>query len=230
MREVDRLAVEVYGLQIEQMMENAGRHLAELTRRLAGGSVHDTRIAVAIGKGNNGGGGMVAARHLHNWGADVTTLLPEVGLSGVPAAQLRILRAFRIKAETGADAVRRLADWTRPLVLDALIGYGLTGNPRGWSAAMIDAVNANAATVIALDVPSGLDATSGVVHAPCIKATATMTLALPKTGLLMTAARDVVGAMYLADIGIPATLYTTIGLEVPHLFSRDPIVRLISNE
>jgi NAD(P)H-hydrate epimerase len=230
MREVDRLTVEIYGLQIEQMMENAGRHLAELARRLAGGSVRGTRIAVVIGKGNNGGGGMVAARHLHNWGADVTALLPEVGLSGVPAAQRRILRAFLIEEETEADAVRHLADWTGPLVLDALIGYGLTGNPRGLSAAMIDAVNASAATVIALDVPSGLDATSGVVHTPCVKATATMTLALPKTGLLMTEARDVVGALYLTDIGIPAALYMAIGLEVPHLFNRDPVVRLRSNE
>lgn len=229
MREVDRLAVEVYGLQIEQMMENAGRHLAELTRRWVGGTVCGTRVAVAIGKGNNGGGGMVAARHLHNWGADVTVLLPDEGLSGVPAAQLRIIRAFPLEEARGADAVRRLAGWAGPLVLDALIGYGLSGAPRGWSAAMVDAVNASAATVIALDVPSGLDATSGVVHSPCVKATATLTLALPKTGLLVPEARDVVGALYLADIGIPAAWYTGIGLEVPPLFTRDPVVRLRSN-
>ena len=92
--------------------------------------------------------------------------------------------------------------------------------------APVDAVNACTATVIALDVPSGLDAISGIIHTPCVKATATLTLALPKTGLLMPGARDVVDTLYLADIGIPPSLYTAIGLEVPPLFSRDTIVRL----
>jgi NAD(P)H-hydrate epimerase len=71
MVEVDRLMIEAYDIQLIQMMENAGRNLAELGRRMLGGDVRSKRIAVLCGAGNNGGGGMVAARHLHNWGADI---------------------------------------------------------------------------------------------------------------------------------------------------------------
>ena len=71
MIQVDRLMIEEYGIQLIQMMENAGKSLAELSRNLLGDDVQDKNIAVICGAGNNGGGGMVAARHLHNWGANI---------------------------------------------------------------------------------------------------------------------------------------------------------------
>ena len=87
MIEVDRLMVAEFGIQLIQMMENAGKNLAELSRRMLGGDVYSKRIAVLCGAGNNGGGGMVAARHLHNWGAEVALIVTanQDQIKGVPA-------------------------------------------------------------------------------------------------------------------------------------------------
>lgn len=224
MIEVDRLMVEAYGIQLIQMMENAGRSLAELSRRRLGGDVRSKRIAILCGAGNNGGGGMVAARHLQNWGAAVqVTVVPGPGrLKGVPARQWRILAALGLQSKADPDLAQ--AD----LVLDALIGYGLTGNPRGPVAAWIERINASGRPALALDVPSGLDGTSGVPASPCVRAAATLTLALPKTGLLSPQARPFVGDLYLADIGVPPQLYAapSLGLQVGPLFADDTILRL----
>jgi len=92
MREVDRLMIEKYGIQLLQMMENAGRNLAELARRFLDGSVSGKQIIVVAGKGNNGGGVLVAARHLYNWGAQITVLLQTEELSGIPELQWNILK------------------------------------------------------------------------------------------------------------------------------------------
>jgi NAD(P)H-hydrate epimerase len=112
------------------------------------------------------------------------------------------------------------------LVLDALVGYSLRGAPRGATAALIETANALPAPVLALDVPSGLDATTGQTHRPSIHATATLTLALPKTGLRTRAAAGAVGDLYLADISVPPALYAqpTLDLPVPPLFARGDVL------
>src|SRR5512137_653257 len=117
MRDVDRLMVETYHISLEQMMENAGHNLAELARRRLAGKAAGKTITVLCGPGNNGGGGMVAARHLHNWGADVRLVLAAepARLKPVPRKQWAILQAMgleRPKADPGP------AD----LVVDALLG------------------------------------------------------------------------------------------------------------
>ena len=227
MRRVDRLMVETYGIQLLQMMENAGRNLAELGRRLMGNSVLGKRVIVAVGKGNNGGGGMVAARHLSNWGATVTVLVEAAAaLSDVPALQWKTLMTLPIEGMEGDAALEFLSADVGGLVVDALIGYGLSGNPRGWTAGMIERINALSAPVVALDVPSGLDATTGEAYTPCIRATATMTLALPKTGLGKSKAKDFVGSLYLADIGVPPALYREIGLDVGSIFIHHSLISL----
>jgi NAD(P)H-hydrate epimerase len=227
MREVDRLAVERYGMQILQMMENAGRCLAELVRRHLGGSVLGKHLIVAVSKGNNGGGGMVAARHLSNWGANVTVLLESETLSGAPALQWEILKRLPIQRVLAQAAVASLSAAQVDLVVDALIGYGLSGSPRGWVAQVIRAINALNLPVIALDIPSGLDVTSGRVYDPCIRATATLTLALPKTGLVKPEARSAVGALYLADIGIPDVLYKAMRIEIRiPIFAHSTLIKL----
>jgi len=225
MREVDRLMVEKYGIQLIQMMENAGWNLAELARRLLGNSVAKKQLFVAVGKGNNGGGGMVAARHLYNWGAEVTVLLPNEVHSGVPETQRTILQKLPVEMKKGETTFQHLSRGGADMVIDTLIGYGLSGNPRGWTSEMIEAINALDLPVLALDVPSGLDATSGEIYSPCVKATATMTLALPKTGLVRPEAREVVGSLYLADIGVPDVLYEEMGIAVGSVFLHDTIVK-----
>lgn len=228
MREVDRLMIHKYGIELIQMMENAGRNLADLATGFLGSSAGGKRVIVASGKGNNGGGGLAAARHLSNWGAKVTVLVPgAAAFSGVSKHQWEILARLPVETIVGADAEALLNSADSDLVIDALVGYSLSGNPRGWLRNIIKAINGLDVPVMALDVPSGLDATTGKVFEPCIEASATMTLALPKTGLLEKEARRVTGTLYLADIGVPAALYEQMGLVVGPVFSERRIVKLL---
>lgn len=224
MVEVDRLMIEEYGIQLIQMMENAGRNLAELSRRMLGGDVRSKRIAVLCGTGNNGGGGMVAARHLHNMGAEILLkVLPHRGkLKNVPAHQFYSLEKMGISGKEAIDL--NMVD----LVIDAMIGYGLAGDPHGLIADWIQRLNDVPQPVLALDTPSGLNSTTGIPGNPCIRATATMTLALPKIGLRATLAQPFVGDLYLADIGVPPELYAapSLGFKVGNLFVYDTILRL----
>jgi NAD(P)H-hydrate epimerase len=225
MREVDRLMIETYGIELIQMMENAGRHLAQLARtRFLDGDPRGRDVVVLAGRGGNGGGGLVCARRLHAWGAAVrvfTTHTDEV-FRGVPAHQLGILRRVGVPVDAGCPG-DTLPD--AALIVDALIGYGLGGSPRGAAARLIESANAHRAPVLSLDTPSGLDTTSGERHEPSIRATATLTLALPKTGLDHS---ELVGELHLADIGVPPGLYDSpeLDLEVGPIFAREEIIRV----
>jgi NAD(P)H-hydrate epimerase len=227
MREVDRLMVETYGVSLLQMMELAGHALAQLVRLHLNGTLAGKTIVVAAGHGNNGGGGQVAARHLSNWGAAVTVLLESAErISEVPRRQWEALAQLPVNRREGTRALEFFDRARADLVVDALIGYGLKGRPRGWTEAAITRINAQPAPVIALDVPSGLDATTGEPARPCTNATATITLALPKTGLLTPTARPHVGALYLADIGVPPALLARLHLDIGATFGRRSLVRL----
>lgn len=222
MMEVDRLMIEEYQITLIQMMENAGRNLAELARRLLGGQVSGRSIAILSGAGNNGGGGLVAARHLHNWGAEVSLVLAfePARLKEVPAHQWHILQKMGVELDEEPELEK--AD----LIIDALIGYGLSGDPRQPVVGWIDQANNSGIPILALDAPSGLDTTSGTPGNPCIKAAATLTLALPKSGLLTPQAAGYVGELYLADISVPPELYQHVGVEVPNLFEVDSILKV----
>ena len=226
MREVDRLMIEETGVTLVQMMENAGRNLAHVARcRFLERDARGKRVLVLCGPGGNGGGGLVSARRLHNWGADVHVLLsgaPEK-LGDVPRHQLGILDAMGIQAKVAVgEAELSPAD----LIIDALVGYSLRGAPEGVAAALVRSANGHSAPILALDVPTGLDATSGAVREPAIRAAATMTLALPKEGLDPAPTHDMVGELYLADIGVPPSLYAELGLQVGPVFARADVVRL----
>jgi NAD(P)H-hydrate epimerase len=214
MREVDRVVVEELELLLIQMMENAGVRLAELAVR----RFQPEAVAVLCGPGGNGGGGLVAARHLANRGVRVAVTLGEdrSRLGDVPRHQLAILERMAVPVGTEPAAAG--------LVLDALIGYSLRGDPHGRAAELIRWANEQDAAVCSLDVPSGLDATTGDIGDPCMRARATLTLALPKTGLV--AAPEVVGELFLADISIPPGLYSKLGIQVGPIFGFGPILRL----
>jgi NAD(P)H-hydrate epimerase len=112
------------------------------------------------------------------------------------------------------------------LILDAMLGYGSRGDPRSPVKDWIIRANASGVPILSLDSPSGLDTTTGKPGQPCIRAKATMTLALPKTGLFAAEAGNYVGKIYLADIGVPPELYQRIGLEFEPLFSEGSILIL----
>lgn len=236
MREIDRLMVETAGIGMVQMMENAGRALAGLARRLLGGDLRGRRLVVLVGSGGNGGGGLVAARRASGWGAevDVITTVPLEMLRDVPARQLRALAetAVRVHAEPDRSADRREgaaiagAVAAADLVIDAIIGYGLRGAPTGYARELVDVANAAPAPVLALDVPSGLDADTGHPAWPTVRADATVTLALPKAGLLTPAARGYVGELYVADIAVPPAVARRVGADPGDLFAAADVVRL----
>ena len=220
MIEVDRLMVDDFGIELIQMMENAGRNLAELTGRILGASLSKRSVCVLCGRGNNGGGGMVAARHLHNRGADLHIIRLAGALKDVATKQWSILEKMGLRNEPYFELSE--AD----IVIDAQIGYGLQGDPRPEVAVWIEKINAAGKPILALDAPSGLDSTSGMAGRPTVRADATMTLALPKVGLLNESARPYVGSLYLADISVPPGLYRKIGLEAQDIFAKETIIKI----
>jgi len=230
MIEVDRAMIEDYHIELIQMMENAGRNLAHLARiRFLDGDPRRKKIVVLVGTGGNGGGALVCARRLANWGASVQVILTKTGdkLTPIPKHQLQILRSMDVPINT-AELIDDNKFSSQDLTIDGIIGYSLKGAPRGTAAQMISWANAQRAPILALDVPSGIDATTGTIFDPANKAVATMTLALPKTGLLSADLGDQVGELYLADISVPPQLYAqpSINIDVEPIFATSEIVRL----
>jgi NAD(P)H-hydrate epimerase len=223
MREVDRIAVEETGPNLYQMMENAGRNLATLTIRHLGPDWKDATIVVLAGTGGNGGGGICGARHLANRRAKVVVVISNESRMGeVPNQQLTAYRGTSGRI-LGPDD---LIDLDPSLIVDAVIGYSLSGPPRGAALRMIEWALGEKAPVLALDVPSGLDSTTGSAPGRHMTPRQTLTLALPKTGLGVSA----VGELFLGDIGIPAETYRRAGLEVPiDLFGDEFIVPITSS-
>ena len=217
MIEVDRAMIEDYRIELIQMMENAGRNLAHLARiRFLNGDPRGKRIVILAGTGGNGGGALVCARRLHNYGAQVNVYItrPAERFAPIPAHQVDILGRMKVAvAPAGAVTGTGNPDLMRP---------------RGPAADLIRWANAQAAPILALDAPSGVDTTTGTVFDPAIRAIATMTLALPKAGLLAPGVKSQVGELYLADISVPPSLYAepALGLQVGPLFARSDILRL----
>lgn len=200
MREVDRVAMEETGPNLFQMMENAGRNLAELTFEKIGANRSDAKIIVLAGTGGNGGGGICAARHLVNHGFNVKLCISDTGnLGEIPSFQRKIYKnAGGLEIEFD-----ELGDERAGIILDAVIGYSLKSAPYGMPQEMILWANEQDALKFSLDVPSGIDSTSGETPGVFIAADHTLTLALPKTGLLP----HLSGELQLADIGIPKETY-----------------------
>ena len=228
MTRVDRVMASDFGVDVLQLMELAGHAVAVFAREHFLGSALGQRVLVLAGSGGNGGDGMAAARLLHAWGARPVVWLSHdaAALRGAAAHQLQSLIALDLPLlpPPAPDDPVGLPD--ADLVIDALLGFGLSGPPSGASARLIAAANAHAAPLLAVDLPSGLDARTGQPYDPCIRADATLTLALPKAGLLAPAARPLVGDLYVADIGVPAAAYARAGVSVGPIFSERSILRV----
>jgi hydroxyethylthiazole kinase-like uncharacterized protein yjeF len=207
-REVDSLAQERFGIPVEWLMEAAGWQVARQVREPA---------IVVCGVGNNAGDGLAAARHLHRWGrlSSVSCVDPQ-RLTGPARRELDALVKLGIEVE--ADL--RLEDAVT--VVDAIFGTGLSRAPEGRFAEWIEAINASGKQVISVDVPSGLDADSGLAYSPFVDADMTITLGLPKPGLSQFG-----GKVLVVDIGIPFQAYEAVGVKVPQeLFASGDVVSL----
>jgi hydroxyethylthiazole kinase-like uncharacterized protein yjeF len=212
-KQVDALAHERFGISVDWLMEAAGWQVARLC---------STTTAVVCGIGNNAGDGLAAARHLHRWGRLASVCcLDATRLGDAADRELDVLRRIGVEVSSelrfdGAEAI-----------VDAIFGTGLNRKPEGKFAAWIDGINASDLRVIAVDVPSGLDADTGVAYAPCVRAYTTVTLGLPKPGLLAGDGPRVAGEVWVVDIGVPFEAYEAVGVIVPAaLFAESELVRL----
>ncbi|MBI3306908.1 MAG: NAD(P)H-hydrate epimerase [Candidatus Omnitrophica bacterium] len=235
MQDIDQRAISDYGIPSLLLMENAGRGVAELIISMSSPNVvvgdqhsgfpptpqggycveacgNDKKVIVFCGKGNNGGDGLVAARHLHNRGFGVYVILlarPE-NLKEDPAVNFRILLKMKIPylvAEENSTAEDFLPVIEKTdVVLDALFGVGLERPVTGVYAEAIKAINQAGRNVVAIDLPSGLHSDSGEVLGVAVKASMTATLAIPKQGLFQSRGPDLAGKICVVDIGLPKEL------------------------
>ena len=212
-KKIDHRAIEEYGIPSMVLMENAGN---EATRQIESimGNLYNKKIAVFAGKGNNGGDGYVVARHLHNHDAKVKVFLigSKVDVTGDALINLQIITRM------GIDVIEVVndGDWNKVKIaltftdclVDALLGTGFTGQLSGNMAQVVESMNKTNKVVIAIDIPSGVDADTGQVSGTAVKANHTITFSLPKQGLLLYPGASYAGDVSVADIGIPRTLLT----------------------
>lgn len=210
-RELDVLAIEHVGIPGLVLMENAARNVAEaIYHWLVNPGAQ--RVVVLCGPGNNGGDGFVVARHLHNAGVRVAVVLAAARekLRGDALLNFGICERMELEivdaTDTGglkrAEGVMERSD----VVVDALLGSGVTGAPRDRIRELIERANASRATRIAIDIPSGLNADTGAVYEPCFQAAATITFVASKVGFSAAGAAAVLGRVLVADIGAPRNL------------------------
>lgn len=222
MLQVDRIAMEEMGPNLWQMMENAGRNLALCAMDLVKEKWADALYVVLAGKGGNGGGGICAARHLANHGLKTLVCLSEREkiTNETVAFQLKVYQS----AGGEIISIQSLFELQQSpsIIIDALIGYRLKGRPKGSALEMIRWANEQSAIKLSLDVPSGVDASSGQSEGVFFHADQTMTLALPKTGLIPEKS----GNLILADIGIPKRVYEKLGISVENVFEKSFLVPL----
>ncbi|MBI2907730.1 MAG: NAD(P)H-hydrate dehydratase [Chloroflexi bacterium] len=219
MRDIERRAGEM-GLSWQTLMENAGLTIAREVKRLRG-SVLGSRILILVGPGNNGGDGLVAARHLHDWGAEVSLYLSHARKPDDDNYRRDLERgilalvAEQDKGTSSLDGLLSSAD----VVIDSLLG---TGRSRAIGGALKDVLDSvvrakegrPSLMLMAVDLPSGLDADSGAVDPATPRADATITLGYPKLGIFSFPGAAKTGRLIVADIGIPPELANDVSVEL----------------
>ena len=211
-RSLDGKAIHDYGIPGVVLMENAGRGATDVAQAMIAG-IDAPRVAILCGRGNNGGDGFVMARHLHNRGIPVETFytarIADAG-DGEGAVNMRIVQAMGlplaevVTAEDVAALSKQLGEYD--LIVDALLGTGLTGDVREPLRSLIEAVNASGRPVLAADIPSGLDCDTGAPLGVAVRATRTVTFAAVKVGFSTPQGIEHCGPVTLVDIGAPRCL------------------------
>ncbi|MFH1209036.1 MAG: NAD(P)H-hydrate epimerase [Candidatus Omnitrophota bacterium] len=206
-RKMDESAIRDYSMPGLLLMENAGRSVSEIIFR----EYKPCKVLIFAGKGNNGGDGLVAGRHLanHGYSVQVAFLEDPAGLKGDPLLNFSIMSKMNIPwALMAAISEKEISAYCRKsdLVVDAIFGVGIHSSVNGISEKAIRAINGSQRPVVSIDIPSGLDADTGQIHGVAVKATKTVTLALPKRGLYEGEGPRYAGKIEVADIGIPREL------------------------
>lgn len=206
---LDKTAITRIGIPSLVLMENAGKAVAAEVKRYIKGRTHP-RVCIVCGLGNNAGDGFVAARHLLEAGVEATVYLIGKGrhLKQDAAANYQILKKLKYPVkEVGTARGLFLRDIIgADVVVDAIFGVGLNRAVADPFRAVIELINKHAKKVIAVDIPSGLDGTTGKAHGICVKADWTVTFSRLKKGLLLNDGPKYAGKAIVADIGIPKKL------------------------
>lgn len=210
-REIDAIAQEKFSIPSLILMENAGCAAQEEILKNINNNT-SRRIAIFCGRGNNGGDGLVIARHLKCEGLDVDVFL--LGkISDIkkpdPLTNLKIVRKMGIRIIEAADIksvkkIRRRFNYN--VIVDAIFGTGFSGNLPDYIAILVNFLNDTGKPIFAVDIPSGLDATTGKTYNACIKATKTITFGLPKTGFIKGDGPSYVGSVIVRNISYPKSL------------------------
>lgn len=211
MQEIDRRVTEEYGIASIVLMENAGIKTAEMAGKMLN-NVAGKKIVILAGRGNNGGDGLVAARHLHNQGAKPVVFMmgKEDQLSTDSMINYNILHKMNgrlcplMNEQDREHLLLELLD--ADLLVDAIYGIGFRGSLSPFETEIIKLVNKSRLPVLAVDIPSGVEADSGKVAGEAVNAAATITFALPKPGLVLEPGKDYAGKLNIADISIPPAL------------------------
>lgn len=218
MARLDRKTIEEIGIPGIVLMENAGRGAAAFYQEVIPDLV-ERRIGIVAGSGNNGGDGFVLARLFHEQGANVRVvcLRPPEKLQGDALTNFQILPKLAVQVfvwDQNADFDSQLK-WIKEadVIIDAILGTGLNSEVRGLYRDIIEAINQMQKQVLAVDVPSGLDATTGKILGTAIRAKATATFGLPKIGQLVEPGEEYVGELKVVDIGIPASVVESSNIQ-----------------
>lgn len=211
MRQIDGTAMEKYGIPGIVLMENAGLRVVEVVEGILQ-SLKGKVFTILVGKGNNGGDGLVVARHLLNRGGRVKVLLlaDPKDFQGDAKTNLNIWQqlgqpVYQVNQVNGIN-ILKVALLNTDMIIDALFGTGFRGPVLEKMARVIELVNASKIPVVSVDIPSGLEADSGQVSGPCIRAQHTVTFGLPKLGLLLQPGSNLVGQLHIVDISLPLSL------------------------
>jgi NAD(P)H-hydrate epimerase len=211
MQELDRKAIEAYRIPGIVLMENAGRGATEVISNTFP-DLQKMKIAIVAGKGNNGGDGFVIARYLLNRRISVKVYLlaDSKGLRGDAETNFQIFQRMKgevISVPSSKDYQKVKKELEKfDLLIDAIFGTGLDAEVRGYYREVIDHLNTLQKPIVAIDIPSGLDANTGKPFGTAVRASLTITFGLPKIGHVISPGLDYVGKLKLVDIGLPKKL------------------------
>lgn len=210
---IDRIMMEEYNIGLTQMMEQAGLNLATLAAKLFLLENPELQTIVVAGKGGNGAGALVAGRRLSNWGFSTSVILIDRASTFKPESieQIKSLQRLGVSV-VEANKGQSITFPKNSVILDGLLGYGLTGTPSGYYFELINKINDSKAAVLALDIPSGIELSTETIHSSSINAHSTLAVALPKRGMNSPQMKLKTGNLYLADIGIPKNVYARLGI------------------
>ncbi len=209
MRLIDKETIENRGIPGPELMENAGRGIAEGIRDNILGDTEGRKLAVICGKGNNGGDGFVVARYLHQWGCEVEIYYPAPDEKLSEDARLNFIKVKELGIPLHAIKEKNQlpARLDTECIIDAVFGTGFSGSPRGLLGDFIEYINAQELPVIAVDCPSGLNVDTGQHEGAGVRAMYSFPLASPKIGMYYSPGRELCGLVETVPIGVPDDVY-----------------------